>query len=124
MVLLNDTCNCYNSKQCKNCQQHYNIATVIKPINLFQMASLLKNDFRCESYTKNEKEFDLERIIKMIIAKYPFLSFDRKKYFFDLSLVVNPLKTSILIELIEVLNQNAIEHHLLDDQLHIVEIST
>lgn len=124
IIILNDTFGCFDNKNCKQCQERYNVATVIKPINLFQMAALLKNEFHCESCMKSKKEFTFEQIIKNIIEKYPFLQFDRSKYYFDLRLIDNPLKSSILIELVRTLKNSSIEHYLLDDFLHIVEFKT
>ena len=123
IILLNDNFECMDDKDCDTCQWCYNIATVIKPMNQFQVGSLFNGEFICESKNKTRDEFNLEKIIKQIMYKYPFINFNEQKGLFDLSLIVNPLKSTILIELISLLEVNSIEHCLMEDNLQIIKSS-
>lgn len=123
IILLNDNFECLDNKDCNTCQWCYNIATVIKPLNQFQVGSLFNGHFECESKHKTQDEFNLEKIIKQIMFKYPFINFNKQKALFDLSLVVNPLKSTILIELISLLEVHSIEHCLMEDNLQIIKSS-
>jgi len=123
IILLNDNFECMDDKDCDTCQWCYNIATVIKPMNQFQVGSLFNGEFICESKNKTRDEFNLEKIIKQIMFKYPFINFNKQKGLFDLSLIVNPLKSTILIELISLLEVYSIKHCLMEDNLQIIKSS-
>ena len=115
MVLLNDTFECFNQKDCFTCQKHYNISTLIKPIYQTQIAKIITNHIDCESYNKNEDEFNLEKVIKTICQKYPAIKFDREHHLFSFSFVIESLQTSILINLTTLLDEHTITYNVLDN---------
>lgn len=115
LILLNDTAECFQGKNCFKCKEVYNVDTIIKPIDQSHIARVLTNNIQCESFNKNEVEFKLEQIIQIIVKQYPYVQFNRETSVFSLTISIKPFPISILIVLTSMLDKHTINYHVLDN---------
>ena len=114
IYLLNDTFECLYEKDCINCKEKLNRETIIKPLNQLQLSKIISKNFKCESFNKNEFEFQLEKVKKSIQNEYPYFKFKFDKN--TKILKSEPMPISILVYIIEQLQQNNIEYEVEDNE--------
>ena len=95
IILLNKDFECLDERDCSICTKMANKKILIKPINQQQLSKVISKNFICDCFHKNEFEFKLEKIKKLINQEFPYFNFNINKK--ELMIKSEPMTTTIIV---------------------------
>ncbi len=116
LILLKDDYDCILNHSCEDCQKFFDKYLVIKPMHISQLPKIINGSFECEGFSKTLFEYNIEKIYKTVLRKYPTIIFDKKNLKFSFDNIPNAFIVELFIELTTLLSNHNMEYRIYENK--------